>query len=145
MRRVSLALLASVGMHVAIVLAAVGVAAWRGLSFARNVEVVPITIQSVRELPLGAPPVATRPSSEPIVAPPPHRPRIVAHKSGTVPTEHRDAGAPADALAAAPPPEPAKPATARKPGDLRSYLARVVPVNIKQQAGSGAQVSFVIP
>jgi hypothetical protein len=26
-----------------------------------------------------------------------------------------------------------------------TYLARVVPVNLKQQAGSGAQVSFVIP
>lgn len=26
-----------------------------------------------------------------------------------------------------------------------AYLARVVPVNLKQQTGSGAQVSFVIP
>jgi hypothetical protein len=26
-----------------------------------------------------------------------------------------------------------------------TYLARVVPVNLKQQAGSGAQVAFTVP
>ena len=35
--------------------------------------------------------------------------------------------------------------TIKGDGAAGTYLARVVPVNLKQQAGSGAQVSFVIP
>jgi hypothetical protein len=119
MRRVPLAVLVSLGVHAAIVVAAFGIAAWRGLSFARNVEVVPITLESVRELPLGPPPVASKPS-EAVIAPPPRRPRVVAHKTGSLPTENRDGGAPPDARAATPPPE-ARPATPPKPGDLQSY------------------------
>jgi hypothetical protein len=120
MRRVSLAVLISLGVHVGIVVAALGIAAWRGLSFARNVEVVPITLESVRDLPLGAPPAASKPSSG-VIAPPPRRPRVAIHKTGSLPTENRDGGALPDALAATPPPDARPPAPPAKPGDLQSY------------------------
>src|SRR5438045_2137198 len=112
MRRVSLSLLVSLGLHLALVATALGVAAWRGLSFAKNVELVPITLESVHELPLGPPPAAVTTPSQEVVAPPPRpRPKLLAHKSGTLPTE-RDAGAP-------PEPKPAPPVVAR-PGPARA-------------------------
>src|SRR5689334_3974073 len=110
MRRVSLALLVSVGVHAGIAVSAVGISVWRGLSFARDVEVVPITVE-VKELPLGPPPAATK-REVAIVAPPPRRPRVAPQKTGSLPTENRDAGAP-DAKPAPPPPE-ARPATPPK-------------------------------
>jgi hypothetical protein len=120
MRRVSLALLVSLGVHAAIAVAAFGVAVWRGLSFTRNVEVVPITLESVKDLPLGPPPAATRPSVA-VVAPPPRRPRVTPQKTGSLPTENRDGGAPPDALAARPPPDARPTAPPPKPGDLQAY------------------------
>jgi hypothetical protein len=117
MRRVSLALLVSLGFHGGIAAVAFGVAAWRGLSFARDVELVPITLESVRELPLGPPP-GPKPA-EPVIAPPPRRPKAVAHKGGTMPLDHRDAGAPPDTRPA--PPAEKIPQKAIKPGDLQSY------------------------
>src|SRR3954469_4538489 len=103
MRRVSLALLVSLGVHVGVVVAAFGITAWRGLSFARDVEVVPITLESVRDLPLGAPPAATRPSTG-VIAPPPRPPRVAIHKTGSFPTENPHGGAPPHPQARAPPP-----------------------------------------
>jgi hypothetical protein len=120
MRRVSLALLVSLGVHVGFAVAAFGIAAWRGLSFARTVEVVPITLESVKELPLGPPPIAAKPSVA-VFAPPPRRPRVATHKTGSLPTENRDGGAPPDAQAAPPPPEVRPITPAPKPGDLQSY------------------------
>ena len=116
MRRVSLALLVSLGVHVGIVVGAFGITAWRGLSFARNVEVVPITLESVRELPLGPPPIASKPTVA--IIEPPRRVRVPAHKTGSLPTANRDGGAPPDAR---PPPPPEKPTREAKPGDLQSY------------------------
>src|SRR6185436_3777410 len=116
MRRVSLALLVSLGVHVGIVVGAFGISAWRGLSFARNVEVVPITLESVKELPLGPPPIGSKPPTAVAIVPP-RRPRVAPHKAGSLPTENRDAGAPPDAR---PAPEP-KPTREAKPGDLQSY------------------------
>jgi hypothetical protein len=116
MRRVSLALLVSLGVHVGIVVGAFGITAWRGLSFARNVEVVPITLESVKELPLGPPPIGSKPPTAVAIVPP-RRPRVAPHKAGSLPTENRDAGAPPDAR---PAPEP-KPTREAKPGDLQSY------------------------
>jgi hypothetical protein len=121
MRRVSLALLVSLGVHVGIVVAALGVSVWRGLSFARNVEVVPITLESVKDLPLGPPPAATKPQQVAVIAPPPRRPRVAPQKTGSLPTENRDGGAPPDALAATPPPDARPTAPPPKPGDLQSY------------------------
>jgi hypothetical protein len=120
MRRVSLALLVSLGVHAAIAVAAFGVAVWRGLSFTRNVEVVPITLESVKDLPLGPPPAATRPSVA-VVAPSPRRPRVTPRKTGSLPTENRDGGAPPDAFAARPPPDARPTAPPPKPGDLQAY------------------------
>src|SRR3954471_3755837 len=125
MRRVSLALLVSLGVHVGLVVAALGITAWRGLSFARDVEIVPITLESVRDLPLGAPPAASkrstgviaRPPRHPRVAPPQLRPRVAIHTTGSLPTENRDGGAPPAAQAAATPPPDARPtAPPPKPG-----------------------------
>jgi hypothetical protein len=108
-------------VHVGVVVAAFGITAWRGLSFARDVEVVPITLESVRDLPLGAPPAATRPSTG-VIAPPPRHPRVAIHKTGSLPTDNRDGGAPPDAQAAATPPPDARPTgPPPKPGDLQSY------------------------
>jgi hypothetical protein len=118
MRRISLALLASLGVHVGIVVAVFGFTALRGLSFARNVELVPITLESVKELPLGPPPGASKPVA---VIVPQRRPKVAPSKTGSLPTENRDAGAPPDALAAKPPPEPKPAAKPLKPGDLQSY------------------------
>jgi hypothetical protein len=124
MRRVSLALLASLAFHVGIVVAALGLASWQGLSLAGHVELVPITIESINELPLGAPPPMTKTPSEQIVAPAPRpRPKLIAHKSGTLPADTRDGGTAPDAQPAPPaPPAPPGPAPkAHKPGDLQSY------------------------
>lgn len=115
MRRVSLALLASLGVHVGIVVGVFGFTALRGLSFARNVEVVPITLESVKDLPLGPTPPAPPPPTA-VVAPPPRQPKV-ASKSGSLPTAKHDAGAPPDAKPA-PERRAAKPL---KPGDLQSY------------------------
>jgi hypothetical protein len=117
MRRVSLALLVSLGVHVGLVVGAFGITALRGLSFARNVELVPITLEEVKELPLGPPPEASRPVA--IVAPPP-RTKVAVHKTGSLPTAKPDAGAPPDAQPAKPPPE-RKVTKPLKPGDLQSY------------------------
>ena len=117
MRRVSLALLVSLGVHVGLVVGAFGITALRGLSFARNVELVPITLEEVKELPLGPPPVASQPVA---IVEPPRRPKVAVHKTGSLPTANRDAGAPPDAQPAKPPPEK-RASKPLKPGDLQSY------------------------
>jgi hypothetical protein len=125
MRRVSLALLASLGFHVGIVAAALGYAAWQGLSLTGKVELVPITIESINELPLGPPPAMTKTPSEQVVAPAPRpHPKAVVHKTGTLPADTRDGGAAPDAQPAPAPPDAQptpEPARAKKPGDLQSY------------------------
>lgn len=116
MRRVSLALLVSLGVHVGIVVAAFGYTALRGLSFVKNVEVVPISLESVKDLPFGPPPGAPRPVE--VVAPPPRK--VAIRKAGSLPVAKPDAGAPPEAQAAKPPPE-RRSAKPLKPGDLQSY------------------------
>jgi hypothetical protein len=120
MRRAFLATAVSLGIHVVLVLAALGYAAWRGISLVRAVEVVPISLESVSELPLGPPPSASAaPASTEVVAAPPRprprpRPRVATHAPG-----------PAGPDAGAPPPAPPPPAPGRgqgkDPKDLRSY------------------------
>src|SRR5438105_9247852 len=120
MRRVSVALAASLAFHVAVAVVTLGLASLRGLGVAREVEVVPITVESVRELPLGPPPAAApTPSGEAgVVARPRRHARIVAHRDGTLPSGGPDAGAAPDASPPAPDGKPGRPL---KPGDLQSY------------------------
>jgi hypothetical protein len=124
MRRVFLAGAISVAVHVALAVSVVGVAAWRGLSLARSVQVVPITVD-VRELPLGAPPAASAPPAQDVVVAPPRprpRPRVAATpRAGTLPVSNPDGGA-ADARPEPPPVQAA--ATGGRPrtsSDLRDY------------------------
>ena len=108
MRRVTLALGISLGLHVAALATVLGVLAWRGLSMAPKIDLVPITIESVKELPLGPPPSPTPAAVEP----PRPRPKAI-RGSGTLATGHADAGAP-DARPATPD------ARAPRPGDLQA-------------------------
>jgi hypothetical protein len=121
MRRVVLALCASLVIHSAAVVAAFGVAVLRGLPLGRKVELVPITLQEVKDLPLGPPP--TKPRAETAVVVPRRQARIVTRKDGTLPMG-RDGGAGPDALPtpdARPAPGDAAPVKEPKPGDLRAY------------------------
>src|SRR5438270_7170674 len=118
MRRGLLAIVVSIAVHVVLVLGGLGYAAWRGLSFAR-VEVVPITLESVNDLPLGPPPSASAapPSAQVVAAPPRPRPRPRPRVAQAAPAPVPDAGA---APEPTPPPAPGR-GQGRDPHDLRSY------------------------
>src|SRR5687767_9923114 len=123
MRRVSLALLASLAIHVTVVLGTIGYAAWQGLSLGRGVELVPITLEEVKDLPLGPPPAAAPDGDEKGESAPRPRRRAkarVPRAEGTLAAGGPDAGAtPAADARPAPPTEVAE--VAVKKGDLRGY------------------------
>jgi hypothetical protein len=125
MRRTALALMASVVFHGALVAGAVGWAAWRGWSGRPKVELVAISLEEIKELPLGPPPSdrAGRAESTEVVAPR-RRPRPRVPNAGTVAVGGPDAGADSkEQLAAATPDAGAPPGEGApgKKGDLRGY------------------------
>jgi hypothetical protein len=122
LRRGAIAFGLSLAVHAAAVVGVVAIAAWRGLSLAPRIELVPITLTEVKELPLGPPPGGSE-ESESDSAPRPRR-RVrhrIASTAGTLATGGRDAGAPTAADARRPAdsqrPEPAAP----RPRDLSGY------------------------
>lgn len=126
MRRLALGVLVSIGVHAVIVVGAVGLSAWRGLSLGRGVELVPITLEEVKELPLGPPPAGAAGEEEggqQTPAPVRRRARPKAPRTaGTLAMGGPDAGA-------APRPDGGAPARAvaaqgsagPRKGDLRGY------------------------
>ena len=125
MRRIWLALTVSLAVHLLVVTVAVGVGLWRAMSLVPSLKMQPITIDVVRELPLGAAPDQ---QPEPDDKPPARAPRpkhhvATAHDGVTVPSAP-DAGAPeskSDAAVAARPHDGGGSidGSRRKPGDLR--------------------------
>lgn len=128
-RRSLLAIALSVAVHVGLVVAAVGVSAWRMFAMTPHIRVQSIAIDLVKELPLGAPP-----SKEPVQGPEPplpvHKPRHRAApaKDGVTVAVHPDAGAPGPDAGNKPKrPDAGNPdggsgidGGRRRPGDLRS-------------------------
>ncbi len=118
MRRAGLAVLTSVAIHGALVGAVVTVAIARGLSLGRGVEMVPITIEEVKELPLGSPPAGKAEEGSPAPRPRHRKPR----STGTVAVGNPDAGAAPDVRAAGSgDTRAASDAGRARPRDLRAY------------------------
>ncbi len=94
MRRSLLALALSVAVHVAVVAAVVGVSAWRLYSMAPKLEVQPIAIDLVKDLPLGLPPAKeVDKTPEPAKPVRQRRHRVAVVHEGVVVPAMPDAGA----------------------------------------------------
>jgi hypothetical protein len=129
-RRSLLAVVASVAVHVGVVLGVVGISAWRMFSMAPPIRVQTIAVDLVKDLPLGAPA-----AKEPVKAAEPplpvHKPRHrpSSSKDGVAVVVHPDAGAPEQKPDAKPTKEKRDVGSPdggsidggrRRPGDLRS-------------------------
>ena len=128
MRRSLLALGISVAVHVAMVIAAVGVSTWQMFSMAPQIRVQTIAIDLVKELPLGGPP-AKAVEKAPAPPVPVRRPRhrVAPAAEGVTVAANPDAGAPERKTDAAPGPKRDAmdgggtiDGGRRRPGDLRS-------------------------
>lgn len=128
-RRSLLAIGVSVALHVGLVVAAVGVSAWRMLAMAPSIHVQTIAIDLVKDLPLGAPATQAPPKSAepPLPVRRPRQPRIAHARDGVTVVVARDAGAPDGRPDTAPGPQRESvdgggsiDGGRRRPGDLRS-------------------------
>jgi hypothetical protein len=125
MRRSLLALGVSLAVHASIVAAVVGISTWRALSLAPKIQLQPIAIDLVKDLPLGAPP-AKEVEKSPEPSPRPRRPRhrVATVHDGVVVPAPPDAGAPETKTDAAREPKGLDGGSSidggrRRPGDLR--------------------------
>ena len=104
MRRVSLALVISVVLHVGLVVAAVGISTWQLFSMTPQIRVQTIAIDLVKDLPLGGPPAkaAENASEPPVPVRRPRQHRISHAGDGVTVAAAPDAGAPAPKADAGP-------------------------------------------
>jgi hypothetical protein len=125
MRRILLAFSVSLAVHLLVVAVAVGVGLWRTLSLVPPLKMQAITIDVVKDLPLGAPPDKQAESGdEPPARAPRHRHRIAASHEGVTIPSSPDAGtqeSKTDAAVSARPRDGGGSVDGgrRRPGDLR--------------------------
>lgn len=101
MRRALLGLFGSVAIHGALMALVVGYAAWRSWSNLSGVEITPISLEAIKELPLGPPPASSQGGVS--AAKPARRMRARTNASaGTVALPLGDAGAEAAPVVARP-------------------------------------------